>query len=586
MRLSSTLMPTRKETPADAEVASHKLLLRAGYMRQVARGVYSILPLGWRSVRKIEQIVREEMDRADAQELRMPTLQPAELWEETGRWQAYGPDLMRLNDRKGGRFALGPTHEEVVTDIMRHDIQSYKQLPVSVYQIQTKFRDEVRPRFGLMRCREFIMKDAYSFDIDVESAHKTYKRMFKAYERIFDRLGFDYRAVEADTGNIGGDLSHEFQVLAQTGEDKIASCTSCQYAANVEKAELKRADVQQSEEPLGELEQVATPGAKTIAQVTEHLKVEASTLIKTLLYQVGDDVVAVLMRGDHDVNEVKLKSLLEGHLERALPEPELASDEVVTRVTGAPVGFAGPVRLREALLIIADEAVSGMRNVVVGANRKNKHLINVNVGRDFEVARFADLREAQEGDVCGRCGEGKFEVHKGIEVGHVFHLGTKYSEAMGAKLQDETGELKALEMGCYGIGITRILAAAIEQGHDDYGMILPMAIAPYQVMVLPLQMKDEEVVAAAEEIYAQLKDAGVEVLLDDRDLRAGGKFKDADLIGVPLRVSIGGRGLKEGNVEFKVRGADGHELISKDLIVSHICQAVDAALASTIEVSS
>ena len=578
MRLSSTLMPTRKETPADAEVASHKLLLRAGYMRQLARGVYSILPLGWRSVRKIEQIVREEMDRAGAQELRMPTLQPAEIWEETGRWQAYGPDLMRLQDRKSARFALGPTHEEVVTDIMRHDIQSYKQLPVSVYQIQTKFRDEVRPRFGLMRCREFIMKDGYSFDLTIEAAYETYARMYKAYERIFDRMGFDYRAVEADTGNIGGDRSHEFQVLAQTGEDKIASCPSCHYAANVEKAELQRTDIQASDAPMGDVELVATPGAKTIAEVTEHLGVEASALIKTLLYQVGEDVVAVLMRGDHDVNEVKLKTLLEGHFERPLADLELATDEVVTRVTGAPVGFAGPSRLREAVVMVADEAVSGMRNAIAGANRKNKHVKNINVGRDFEVAHFADLREAQQGDVCGRCGQGRFEIHKGIEVGHVFHLGTKYSEAMGAKLQDEHGELKALEMGCYGIGVTRILAAAIEQGHDDYGMILPMAIAPYQVMVLPLQMKDEEVVAAAEEIYTQLQEAGVEVLLDDRDLRAGGKFKDADLIGVPLRVSIGGRGLKEGNVEYKVRGSEGHELISKDAIVAHVRQAVDAAM--------
>lgn len=573
MRLTKMFLPTRKEDPADAEVISHKLLLRAGYIRQVARGIYSFLPLGWRSVRKIETIVRQEMDRAGAQEIHMPSVQPAELWEESGRWEQYGVELLRMKDRKGGRFALGPTHEEVVTDIIRNDVHSYKQLPLNVYQIQTKFRDEARPRFGLMRCREFIMKDAYSFDIDEASAHHSYEVMFEAYRRIFTRFGFNYRAVEADTGNIGGDLSHEFQALAETGEDKIVSCTNCDYAANVEKAEAKATVYDDVAVEQEEMTTVATPGARTIAEVSEHLGIEASEIVKTLIYMVEAQPVVVLVRGDHDVNEIKLKALLESHFEVELAEVELAPDQVVEGLTRAPVGFAGPVYLKD-VTIFADETVRHMANFVVGANRKNKHLTNVNVGRDFEVNAFADLREVTAGDVCARCGEGTFEVHRGIEVGHIFHLGTKYSDALSARLQNEALELLPLQMGCYGIGITRILAAAIEQNHDDNGMILPMSIAPYHVIILPLQMKDEAVVSAAEDLYQALKAKSVEVLLDDRDLRPGAKFKDADLIGVPLRISIGARGLKDGMVEFKPRTSDKHELLPVSDIVEHVCSTI------------
>lgn len=576
MRMSKLFVPTRKEDPADAEVISHKLLLRAGYIRMIARGIYSLLPLGWRSVRKIEQIIREEMDRAGAQEILMPGVQPAELWQESGRWEAYGAELLRFRDRKGSEFALGPTHEEVVTDIIRHDISSYKQLPLNVYQIQSKFRDETRPRFGLMRGREFIMKDAYSFDVDPERARESYQVMYEAYHRIFERLGFDFRAVEADTGNIGGDLSHEFQVLAETGEDKLVSCPDCGYAANVEKAQMRRPEASQSDAALLELETVETPGARTIAQVSEHMGVGAEQIVKTLVYVADGKTFLVLMRGDHDVNEVKLKALLSG------PEfgwnctaLELAADAVVEALTKAPVGFAGPVYLKD-IVIVADEAVMGMSNFIVGANRKNKHLKHVNAGRDFEVAKFADLREAAAGDLCGRCG-GVFEAHRGIEVGHVFYLGTKYSEAMGAKLQGEDGQLRPIEMGCYGIGVTRILAAAIEQRHDDDGMILPLSIAPYHAIVLPLQLKDDDVVATSERLYQELKDAGVEVVLDDRDQRPGAKFKDADLIGIPLRISVGSRGLKDGQVEYKRRGEGDVELVAVDEIVAQVVALVKGA---------
>lgn len=578
MRLSTMFVPTRKEDPADAEVISHKLLLRAGYIRMVARGIYSFLPLGWRSVRKIEQIVREEMDAAGAQEILMPGVQPAELWQESGRWEAYGAELLRFKDRKGSEFALGPTHEEIVTDIIRHDVASYKQLPLNVYQIQAKFRDEPRPRFGLMRGREFIMKDAYSFDVDPDAARQSYQVMYDTYQRIFTRLGFDFRAVEADTGNIGGDLSHEFQVLAETGEDKIVSCSNCGYAANVEKAEMRREVGQRADSAAWhELEVVETPGAKTIEQVSQFMGVEAKALVKTLIYVAGDKTFAVLMRGDHGVNEVKLKALLEREFGWSFAELELAADADVEKLTKAPVGFAGPVGLDASVLIVADIAVEGMSDFIVGANRKNKHLRHVNYGRDFEVAKFADLREADSGDLCGRCG-GTFEAHRGIEVGHVFYLGTKYSEAMGAKLQGEDGQLRPIEMGCYGIGVTRILAAAIEQRHDKDGMVLPMPIAPYHVIVLPLQVKDDAVVEAAERLYGELRAAGVEVVLDDRDLRPGAKFKDADLIGIPLRVALGSRGLAEGNVEFKRRDSSDVELVSVDAIVAHVKAQVEAGL--------
>ena len=580
MRLSILFAPTRKEDPADAEVASHKLLLRAGYIRMTARGVYSFLPLGWRCVRKVERIVREEMERVDAQEVRLPSLQPAELWQESGRWEAYGADLMRLKDRKSSDFALGPTHEEVVTDIARHDLVSYKQLPVTLFQMQTKFRDEPRPRFGLMRGREFIMKDAYSFDLDVEGAERSYAKMKGAYDRIFERFGFEFRAVEADSGNIGGSLSHEFQVLAETGEDLIASCPTSGYAANVEKAEIA-IETARRDETIEQLTMrpVATPGAKTIAQVAEQLQREERAIVKTLIYLADGDPYAVCMRGDHQVNEVKLKLHLEASRGGPVGQLELADEAATGRLTRAPVGFAGPVGL--PFPVVLDRSVEPMVNFVTGANRKDEHLEGVNWGRDFEVEAFVDLRRAQPGDRCARSGE-LYEFVRGIEVGHIFYLGTKYTEALRAELQGEDGKLRPIEMGCYGIGITRIVAAAVEQNHDERGIIWPMAIAPYHVILLPLQMKNEEVVQAAEALYETLQRSGCEVLLDDRDLRAGAKFKDAELIGVPLQVNFGARGLKENKVEFKRRAGGEVELIELSAIADHVRHAIDEALAPAL----
>lgn len=576
MRLTKLFVPTRKEDPADAEVASHKLLIRAGYIRMVARGIYSFLPLGWRSVRKIEQIVREEMDRAGAQEILMPGVQPAELWLESGRWQGYGSELLRFKDRKGGDFVLGPTHEEVITDIVRNNIASYKQLPVNLYQVQTKFRDEPRPRFGLMRGREFIMKDAYSFDVSREAAEASYQVMYDAYQRIFKRFGFEFRAVEADTGNIGGSLSHEFQVLAETGEDVIASCPVSGYAANVEKAEIVLIEDERADDVvLEELAEVHTPNTKTIDEVSAFLERSAEQVVKTLIFVSDGQPIAVCMRGDHTVNDVKLRAYLSEHTEISCNEIELADDELTAKITKAPVGFAGPVG--SSIPVIADLTVKSMANFVVGANKKDTHLTGVNWGRDFEPIGFTDLRMAQPGDICARSGE-PYEFVRGIEVGHIFYLGTKYSKAMKASLQAEDGQLHDIEMGCYGIGVTRILAAAVEQNHDDNGMILPMPIAPYHVIVQPLQMRKEEVVEAGEALYAKMQARGIEVLLDDRDLRPGNKFKDSDLIGIPLRVTIGARGLKEGKVEFKRRAGGEVEMIELDKIVDHVSAIIDEEL--------
>ncbi|TXD43321.1 proline--tRNA ligase [Lujinxingia vulgaris] len=575
MRLSTMFVPTRKEDPADAEVVSHQLLVRGGFIRMLARGIYDFLPLGWRSVRKIEQIVREEMDRAGAQEVHLPAVQPAELWQESGRWTHYGAELLRFRDRKGAEFCFGPTHEEVVTDMIRGDVKSYKQLPLNVYQIQTKFRDETRPRFGLMRGREFIMKDAYSFDVDEAGALESYDVMFDAYHRIFKRLGLEYRAVEADTGNIGGSRSHEFQVLAETGEDEIVSCTECGYAANVEKAEI-RLEVAEAGEPSGsELATLRTPKARTIEEVSTYLKRPAQLIVKTLVYMADETALIVLTRGDHQVNELKLKAYLNGELGRDVQELRLASDAEVEALTKAPVGFAGPVGV-EGVEILADLAVEPMVDFIVGANLKDKHHVNVNHGRDFEVSAFVDLRQAGAGDICGRCG-GTLEAHRGIEVGHVFFLGDKYSKAMNANVLDENGDHRPMQMGCYGIGVTRILAAVIEQNHDDDGIIFPMAVAPYQVVICPLHLKNELVVSEAERIYSELQAAGVEVVLDDRDLRAGNKFKDADLIGIPVRVTLGGRGVENGEAELKMRHQSENEMVPLSEVVDRIKALIEDA---------
>ncbi|VBB46951.1 prolyl-tRNA synthetase [uncultured Desulfatiglans sp.] len=546
MRFSQYFIPTFKEIPADAEVVSHQLMLRAGMIRKLTSGVYTYLPLGLRAIRKVERIVREEMDRSGAIELLMPTVQPAELWQESGRWEYYGLELLRLKDRHGREGCLGPTHEEVITDLVRREIHSYRQMPVNFYQIQTKFRDEIRPRFGLMRGREFIMKDAYSFDCDEAGANRSYEIMRETYTRIFSRCGLRFRAVEADTGTIGGSYSHEFMVLAETGEDVIASCTQCDYAANLERAEvLPPAEDAPAAAPAA-VEAVATPGKRTVEEVTAFLGVRPDQLIKTLIFLADGEAVAALVRGDHELNEAKLKRFL------GAQQIELADAALVEEATGAPIGFAGPVNVRAR--IVADHAVMAMADAVTGGNQADLHLRHVQPSRDFKAAGVGDLRVITPEDPCPRCG-GAIQFSRGIEVGHIFKLGIKYSRAMKALFLDENGQELPIIMGCYGIGVGRTVAAAIEQNHDADGIIFPVPIAPFEVTVLPLQMHDKDVVDAAERIYGELQAAGLDVLLDDRDERAGVKFKDADLIGSPVRVTIGARGIRNGEVEVRLRSA-------------------------------
>jgi prolyl-tRNA synthetase len=532
-----------REEPADAEVVSHKLMLRAGMIRKLAAGIYTLLPLGVRVLQKVERIIREEMDRAGAQEVMMPCLVPADLWIESGRWDQYGKELLRIKDRHDRDYCLGPTHEEVVTDLARREIRSYRQLPINLYQIQTKFRDEVRPRFGVMRAREFVMKDAYSFDADEAGAERSYERMYAAYMRIFQRCGLKFRAVEADTGLIGGRFSHEFMVLADTGEDAIVSCETCAYAANLERAEVGKI-AEAAREEMKKLKRVQTPDKRSVEEVTAFLDVPAQRLVKTIIFETDQGSVAILVRGDHEINEAKLRR----HL--GATQLEMAGEQVVADRTHAPIGFAGPVGLD--LKIIADYALEGIRNIVVGANEADAHLVNVNPGRDFRVDEFADIRLAQEGDPCPRC-PGRLQISRGIEVGHIFKLGTKYSEAFGATYLDPEGKERSLVMGCYGIGVGRTAAAAIEQNHDDDGIILSFAIAPFHVLILPVNNKDAEVMKAAEGLYGTLSEKGAEVLLDDRDERPGVKFKDADIIGIPLRLTVGEKNLKQGKVEIKAR---------------------------------
>ena len=544
MRFSTYLLPTWRQDPAEAEVISHKLMLRAGMIRKLAAGLYTFLPLGLRVLRKVEAIIREEMDRAGALEVLMPMVLPADLWKESGRWDQYGKELLRFKDRGGRDYCLGPTHEEVITDLARREIRSYKQLPLNLYQIQTKFRDEIRPRFGVMRAREFIMKDAYSFDADERGAEESYRKMYEAYCRIFERCGLRFRAVEADTGLIGGRFSHEFMVLAERGEDVIASCSSCDYAANIEMAEVGRSEGKGEKEEPKPLERVLTPGRSRVEEVAAFLGVPPSKLIKTLILRTDKGVVAALLRGDHELSEPKLRR----HL--GVSTVEMADEEMIREVTGGPMGFSGPVGLK--IPIVADRAISGMRNMVVGGNEEDVHLMNANPGRDFQVSEFADIRVAQAGDPCPRCG-GRLEIWRGIEVGHIFKLGTKYSEAMGATYLDAEGREKPLVMGCYGIGVGRTVAAAIEQNHDEDGIIFPISIAPFHVYLLPVNTNDPEVMGVSERLYEELEGEGVEVLFDDRDERAGVKFKDADLIGIPLRLTVGERNLKEGKVEIRKR---------------------------------
>ncbi len=543
MRTSQLLLPTLREDPGEAETVSHRLMLRSGLIRRVAAGIYTYLPLGLRIIRKVEHIIRQEMNRAGAQELLMPVASPAELWRETGRWEYYGKELLRFKDRHERDFCLGPTHEEVITDLFRREVRSYRQLPLNFYQIQTKFRDEIRPRFGLMRGREFIMKDAYSFDADEAGARVSYQKMYDAYHRIFTRCGLTFRAVEADTGLIGGTSSHEFMVLADTGEETVVYTETGAYAANVERAELLPPENDSSEEPRP-MRPVTTPNCRTVEEVTKFLKIDPSRLVKTLLYTAGGQTVAVLIRGDHDANEIKIRRVL------GVTEVELAGQTVVETLTGAPVGFAGPVGLK-GVRVIADHAVKTARNAVVGGNHADTHYVDVNWDRDFQIEQFADLRNARAGDPSPRK-DGVLKATKGIEVGHVFMLGTKYSQSMKASFLDPNGKECLAVMGCYGIGVGRTAAAAVEQNHDDKGIIWPFPIAPFHVHLLPLG-DSPAVTDATSRLYSELETAGFEVLWDDRDERAGVKFNDADLIGAPYQVVVGEKGLAAGTVEMKTR---------------------------------
>ncbi len=561
MRMSQLFVPTLKEDPADAEVVSHRLMLRAGMIRKLTAGIYSYLPLGYRSLRKLEQIVREEMDAAGAQEVFLPMVQPAELWIESGRWNIYGTELLRFSDRHKREFCLGPTHEEVITDLVRRDVRSYRDLPLNLYQIQTKFRDEIRPRFGLMRGREFLMKDGYSFDATEQGAEESYRRMQEAYTRIFSRCGLRFRAVEADSGPIGGSFSHEFMVLADTGEDTVVSCDSCQYAANMEKAQVRPCE---PVEPsvTGSLTKVSTPGMRTIEEVSQFLRVRPEELVKTLILKTEKSVVAVLIRGDHELNDVKVKNFLN------VAELELADERTIQDVTGGPLGFSGPVHLH-GITILADNDIRCMPSAVVGANEKDAHLINVNPQTDFHVDNFGDFRAAQAGDACPRC-DGTLILSRGIEVGHVFKLGTKYSDAMAATFLDAEGKERPMIMGCYGIGVSRTVAAAIEQNHDENGIIFPPPIAPFTVLITPVGAKSPEIESAAEQVYQALWANGMDVLMDDRDERPGVKFKDADLMGIPFRVTIGKKALGEGKVELKNRRTGDVTLVVLEEIVDAI----------------
>lgn len=553
MRTSKLYAPTLRETPAEAEVPSHQLMLRAGFIRKIAGGVYTYLPLAWRTLRKIEQIIREEMDAKGGQELALPILQPSELWKESGRWEVFGEEMFRLVDRHSREFCLGPTHEEVITALVRNEVRSYKQLPLNLYQIQNKYRDEIRPRFGLMRGREFIMKDAYSFDKDEAGLDKSYKDMYDAYTNIFSRCGLKFRPVEADGGAIGNATTHEFTVLADTGESDIAYCEKCDYAANAEKSELKT--IIAPEEEALPLEKVFTPHTKTIEAVAEYLGMPIEKNIKAVIFQnEKDQAVCAFVRGDHEVNDVKLQNA-SGAIALKM------ADEAVIRAAGGVPGFMSPIGLNKDAIVVVDPTVMEMKNAVCGANEEDHHYKNVNPKRDFGDVIVADIRLIQAGDPCPHCGAPVKMTH-GIEVGQVFKLGTKYSQALGAMFLDENGKEKPLIMGCYGIGVSRTMAAAIEQFHDEHGIIWPAAIAPYEAIVVPINAKDAAQLEMAEKIYGELKAAGIDAILDDRKERAGVKFKDADLIGYPVRINVSPKLMADGNVEIKVR-KDGTESVVK-----------------------
>lgn len=559
MKLSKMHLKTLREVPNEAEIPSHILMLRAGMIRKLVSGVYGFMPLGWRTLRKIENIIREEMDAAGGQEIHMSAIQPSELWEESGRWYAYGPELWRVKDRHGREFCLGPTHEEIFTDIVRTDINSYRQLPVNLYQIQTKYRDEARPRFGLMRSREFIMKDAYSFDRDQEGLDKSYNEMYEAYEKIFTRCGLKFRPVEADTGAIGGSNSHEFTAISEVGESEIAYCEACSMAATVERAECVDA-APQDDIAMLPMEEVHTPGTKTIEDVAAFLGLDKTQTIKALLFVTYDNegkengYVAAFVRGDRELNMTKLVNAL-GIPEHAI---EFADEAKMAAATGCVGGFTGPTKLHDCTIVV-DSELPGLKNLCAGACREDYHLINVNYGRDYEGDIVTDIKVLAEGDACPVCGA-PVKHARGIEVGQVFKLGTKYSEAMGATYKDENMKDHPIVMGCYGIGVTRTMAAIIEQHHDDNGIIWPVAVAPYHVIITVMKPDDETQASVADDIYSRLMKAGVEVMLDDRKERPGVKFKDADLLGIPVRITVG-RGAADGIIEYKMRrDADKEEL--------------------------
>lgn len=561
MRWSTSLIPTLKEDPQEAEAISHKLMMRAGLIRRLTSGAYTYLPVGYKALCKAQNIVREEMNRAGAVELLMPALQPPELWKKTGRYDEIGDVMIKYQDRHGREIALGPTHEEVVTDLVSREVRSYKDMPLILYQIQTKFRDEVRPRFGIVRSCEFIMKDAYSFDVNVEEMEKSYKKMYDAYCRIFERCGLPYIAVEADPGLMGGSVSHEFMVPSEIGEDRIIICSSCGYSASTEVAKVKPAGVPDNGKGgMAEVEEVMTPGVTTAVEVSGFLKVKPEQLIKTLIYVADQEPVAVLIRGDHEANETKIKN----HLKvKAL---ELADEETVKKITGGPIGFSGPVRL--SVKIYADNSVKNVQNAVVGANLKDKHLKNVNQDRDFKVEDWFDARVITEKDICPMCGS-EISLKNAIEIGHTFKLGTKYSEKLGASFLDEKGKENFIIMGCYGIGVNRILASLIESSNDKDGIIWPKAVNPAQVVVIPVK-QDKELELKSEEIYEKLQGSGVDVILDDRQKSAGVKFKDADLVGFPLQIIIGKKSLEQNKLEIKDRASGKKEMIEEEKLISFV----------------
>ncbi|MFC5471748.1 proline--tRNA ligase [Cohnella suwonensis] len=569
MRQSTLFAQTYREAPAEADAISHRLLLRAGFVRSLAAGIYAFLPLGQRVLRKAENIVREEMDRTGAQELLMPAMQPAELWEQSGRLGAYGPELIRLKDRHERDFVLGPTHEEVVTALFRDEVGSYRKLPVTLYQIQTKFRDERRPRFGLLRGREFVMKDAYSFDEDWEGLDRSYRAMYEAYRRIFDRCGLTYRAVEADAGSIGGEGgTHEFMALADIGEDTIVSCASCDYAANLEKAEAAAPIAHDLAADIPEPQRFATPNIRTIDELVSALGLPASRFAKTMIYVADDQPVAVVVRGDREVNELKVKNAL------GAETIGIADADTVLRVTGAPSGFAGPVGLSVPVLVDLEAAVED--GWIVGANQADYHVRNVVPGRDYRPACVGDYRIAAEGDGCPRCGAGGLRFSRGIEVGHVFKLGTKYSESLNATFADRDGNEKTAIMGCYGIGVSRLLSAIAEQHHDGDGLAWPMSVAPFRAHIVPVSANDAVQMALAERLYGEIRAAGIDALIDDRDERPGVKFKDADLIGIPIRIVVG-KQAAEGLVEFKHRSRTDQETVNAGDVCDKVKEAIREA---------